>query len=173
MRFLWCTYLCSSVFGSWDQFFTYADHAFWSKNVVWPTQPHVKNVYLHAILSFLLTYECSLKVAGAGEVYSRFCSRSGPPFIHPTCSSLHLHTNSLPFSLPPRLSTPDDTLPMAGCIILPGESAPTHFPPYPRNYSVWKHTISNHSKGTHGALIHSLVDHTPLGIAPWPSFNAL
>ena len=85
----------------------------------------------------------------------------------------HLHTNYLPFFVPPRLSTPDDTLPMPDCLILRGRSAPTHLTPYPRNYSVWKHTISNHSKGTHGALIHSLVDHTPLGIAPWPSFNAL
>ena len=97
----------------------------------------------------------------------------GPSFVYTICFSPHLHTNYLPFFVPPRLSTPDDTLPMAGCIILPGESAPTHFPPYPRNYSVWKCTISNHSKGRHGALIHSLLDHTPLGIAPWPSSQVL
>ena len=173
MRFLWCTYLCSSIFGSWDQFFIYADRAFWSKNVVSPTQPHVR------ISTCMLFYPSYWRMSAPSKWQVREKSTAGsaanfgPPFVFTICSSPHLHTNYLPFFVPPRLSTPDDTLPMPDCLILRGRSAPTHLTPYPRNYSVWKHTISNHSKGTHGALIHSLLDHTPLGIAPWPSSQVL
>ena len=173
MRFLWCTYLCSSVFGSWDQFFIYADHAFWSKNVVWPTQPHVR--MSTCILFIHLNWHMS--APWKWQVRARSTAGSAADLdlhlFYPTCSSLHLHTNSLPFFLPPRLSTPDDALPMIDCLNLRGKSSPTNFPPYPRNYSFWKHAPSNHSRGTHGALIHSLLDHTPLGIAPWPSSNVL
>ena len=173
MRFLWCTYLCSSIFGSWDQFFIYADRVFWSKNVVSPTQPHVR------ISTCMLFYPSYWRMSAPSKWQVREKSTAGsaanfgPPFVFTICSSPHLHTNYLPFFVPPRLSTPDDTLPMAGCIILPGESAPTHFPPCSRNCSFWKHTSSNYSNETNGTLIHSLIDYTPLGIAPWPSSNVL
>ena len=43
------------------------------------------NVYLLDICSFLIKYVCSLKVAGAGEVYSRFLQQIWTFIIHPTC----------------------------------------------------------------------------------------
>ena len=115
MRFLWCTYLYSHVFGSWDQFFIYADHAFWSKNVVWPTQPHVR------MSTWMLFYPSYWRMSAPWKWQVREKSTAGsaadfgPPFIHPICSPLHLHTNYLPCFLPPRLSTPDDALPMIDC----------------------------------------------------------
>ena len=173
MRFLWCAYLWFPISGSLDQFFTYHGLVFSRRNVVWPIQPHVR------MSTCMLFYPSYWRMSAPWKWQVRARSTAGSAadldlhLLHPTCSSLHLHTNSLPFSLPPRLSTPNDTLPMADCLILRGKSAPTRLKPYPRNYSVWKHTISNHSKETHSALIHSPIDHTPLGIAPWPSFNAL
>ena len=173
MRFLWCTYLCSSVFGSWDQFFIYADHAFWSKNVVWPTQPHVR------MSTCMLFYPSYWRMSAPSKWQVREKSTAGfrSVFIglpHPPISSpAPIHINSLPPLLPPRLHVPGPTLPMIDCLTLPGKPSHTCLSPYLTNYSVWKHTYSNHYNKTHGTLIHRLVDYSPLNIASWPSFEVL
>ena len=134
--FLCCALIFYLISASLVCFFTYADHVFWSKNVVWPTQPHVRIstcmlfIHLNWHMSALWKWQVRAR-STPGSAADR-----DPHLLAPPCSSLHLHTNSLPFFLPPRLSTPHDALPMMDYLMLGGKSLPTRLPPYPRNYSV-------------------------------------
>ena len=173
MRFLWCAYLWFPISGSLDQFFTYHGLVFSRRNVVCPPQPHV-------VISICLTYVYSyLNKFAPWKWQVRRWSTAGfrsvllDPHALPVPFLRHPCINSSPPLLPPRLHVPDLTLPMIDCLNLREKPYPTHFPPYSRNCSVWKYTYLNHSNETHGPLIHSLVAHTPLGIAPWPSSNVL
>ena len=173
MRFLWCAYLWFPIPRSWDQFFTYPNLAFSRRNVLCPPQPHVLIsiclTYVHSYLNMFAPWKWQVRRRSTAG----FRSIIGLPHPASFHSSHHPCINSPPPLLPPRLSTPDDALPMTDCLNLRGKPSPTHFPPYSRNCSFCKHTSSNYSNETYSTLIHSLIDYTPLSIAPWPSSNVL
>ena len=173
MRFLWCAYLWFPISGSLDQFFTYHDLSFSRRTVVCPPQPHVVIsiclTYIYSYLDKFAPWKWQVRRWSTAGFRSVFWTPipSLVPFLRHPC------INSSPPLLPPHLHVPDLTLPMIDCLNLREKPYPTHFSPYSRNCSVWKHIYSTHSNETHCTLIHSLVAYTPPGIAPWPSSNVL